>query len=185
MASGVQKLSQIWVNTANTVIATSSISFLSPATVANRSYKSHACPKSDHNSRKVVVCEACSMSIETTGHVGQVEEAILERHHKSGKCDPNKKKKTHLPCEAMQGSFDFSNNSSCKTCHMKVCLKHRFPADHACSRGASASSSSSSANGRWNNRFLAALASRNGQDCSKSAGSRSTSTSSTPSVKAC
>ncbi|TKY50368.1 Zinc finger AN1 domain-containing stress-associated protein 12 [Spatholobus suberectus] len=150
----------------------------------HRSYKSHACPKSDHDSRKVVVCETCSMSIETTGHVGQDEEAILERHLKSGNCDPTKKKKPICPVRRCKEVLTFSNTSTCKTCHVKVCLKHRFPADHACSRGASASSSSSVANGRWNNRFLAALASRSGQECAKTAKPRSASPPSTPSVEA-
>ena len=130
------------------------------------------------------------MSIETTGHVGQDEEAILERHHKSGTCDPNKKKKPICPVKRCKEVLTFSNTSTCKTCHMKVCLKHRFPADHACGRVASASVSNStsasvSASGRWNNRFLAALASRNGQECAKSGGRSSISPPSTPSVKAC
>jgi len=119
----------------------------------HRSYKSHSCPKSDHNSRKVVVCEACSMSIETTGNVGQDKKAILQKHLKSGICDPTKKKKPTCPVKRCKEVLTFSNTSTCKTCHIKVCLKHRFPADHACSRGASASV----ANGLWNNRFLAAF----------------------------
>jgi len=151
----------------------------------HRSYKSHACKNSDHNSRKVVVCETCSMSIETTGYVGQDEEAILEKHLKSGSCDPTKKKKPICPVKRCKEVLTFSNTSTCKTCHIKVCLKHRFPADHACSRGVSASSSSSSvADGGWKNRFLAALGSRAGQDCAKTGSSRSTSPPSTPSVKA-
>ncbi|XP_061371524.1 zinc finger AN1 domain-containing stress-associated protein 12 [Gastrolobium bilobum] len=154
--------------------------------VEHRSYKSHACPKSDHNSRKVVVCETCSMSIETTGHVGQDEEAILKRHYNSGNCDPNKKKKPICPVKRCKQILTFSNNSTCKTCNVKVCLKHRFPADHACRKGVSPSFSSSAVtDGRGNNRFLAAaLASKKEQDCGKSAGPRSTTTSS-PSVKAC
>ncbi|KAK7266202.1 hypothetical protein RIF29_18844 [Crotalaria pallida] len=155
----------------------------------HRSYKSHECPKSDHNSRKVVVCETCSISIETTGHISQEEEAaILEKHHKSGKCDPNNKKKPICPVKRCKGVLTFSNTSTCKTCNIKVCLKHRFPADHACGKAASSSlpsaANAASANGRWNNRFLAALASRNAQDCGKSKGRNSSSPPSTPSVKA-
>lgn len=150
----------------------------------HRSYKSHACLKSDHNSRKVVVCEACSMSIETTGHVGQDEEAILQKHLKSGNCDPTKKKKPICPVKRCREVLTFSNTSTCKTCHIKVCLKHRFPADHACSRGASASSSACVSNGLWNNRFLTAFAKRTGQECAKNGATFSTSPPSTPSVKA-
>ncbi|KAK2986880.1 hypothetical protein RJ640_007917, partial [Escallonia rubra] len=46
---------------------------------------------------------------------------------------------------------------TCKTCQIKVCLKHRFPADHACKL----KSSSSIAGVKKANMFLADLASRN------------------------
>jgi hypothetical protein len=154
--------------------------------VEHRSYKSHECPKPDHNSRKVIVCEECSMSMEITGNMGENEEVILKKHRSSGKCDPSKKKKPTCPVKRCKEILTFSNTSVCKTCHIKVCLKHRFAADHACSRGNSSSSSTTAvANARTNNRFLAALASRNGQDCAKKSGSRSTtSPPSNPSVKA-
>lgn len=137
----------------------------------------------------MVVCEACSMSIETTtGNLGEQEEkAILKKHHNSGNCDPNKKKKPICPVKRCKEVLTFSNTSVCKTCHIKVCLKHRFPTDHACGKGDSVSYSTPSVvdNGKWNNRFLTALASRSGQDCSKKVGARSSSPPSTPSVKAC
>ncbi|KEH24928.1 zinc finger AN1 domain-containing stress-associated protein 12 [Medicago truncatula] len=154
--------------------------------VEHRSYKSHECPKPDHNSRKVVVCEECSMSMEIRGNMGENEEAILKKHRSSGKCDPSKKKKPTCPVKRCKEILTFSNTSTCKTCHIKVCLKHRFSADHACSKGDSSSLTTTAGNGRWNNRFMAALASRNGQDCGKKSGSRSTtSPPSNPSVKAC
>lgn len=147
----------------------------------HRSYKSHNCPKSDHNSRKVVVCETCSVSIETTG---EDDKAILERHEESGLCDPRKKKKPTCPVKRCKEVLTFSNTSTCKTCYMKVCLKHRFPADHACNRAASSSSSAVKAvNGRWNDRFLTALSLRNGKDCAKSP--TSPRPPATSSVKAC
>ncbi|KAJ7974508.1 Zinc finger AN1 domain stress-associated protein [Quillaja saponaria] len=82
----------------------------------HRSYKSHDCPKSDHNSRKVVVCEICSMSIETTGHHGEDEKDLIERHDKSGDCDPKKKKKPTCPVRRCKEVLTFSNTSTCKTC---------------------------------------------------------------------
>ncbi|KAF7819633.1 Zinc finger AN1 domain-containing stress-associated protein 12 [Senna tora] len=152
----------------------------------HRSSKSHDCPKSDHKSRKVVVCETCSMSIETTGRDGEDEKAILERHDKSGDCDPKKKKKPTCPVRRCKEVLTFSNTSTCKTCQLKVCLKHRFPADHACQKVSSSSSSQVKAvNGRWNDSFLAALASRNKQDCAKGSKSPRPPSSSTPSIKAC
>lgn len=137
--------------------------------VEHRSYKSHECPKSDHNSRKVVVCEICSTSLETTGHDGEEEhKVLLERHNKSGNCDPKKKKKPTCPVRRCKEILIFSNNSTCKTCHLKVCLKHRFPADHECKKQSQPPAVAAGKGRPWNGNFLAAFASRNGKDCGKS-----------------
>ncbi|XP_022884072.1 zinc finger AN1 domain-containing stress-associated protein 12 [Olea europaea var. sylvestris] len=135
----------------------------------HRSYKSHACPKSDVNSRKVVVCEICSASIETTGHDGEDEKNILERHGKSGDCDPKKKKKPACPVRRCKEVLTFSNTATCKICQIKVCLKHRFPADHACKPSL-----------LDKNKFLVALAARNGKNCGKKVVAPTT-----PAVEAC
>ncbi|KAL5582472.1 hypothetical protein UlMin_014914 [Ulmus minor] len=152
----------------------------------HRSYKSHECPKSDHKSRKVLVCNICSTSIETTG---QDEKLLLEKHEKSGNCDPKNKKKPKCPVRRCKEVLTFSNTSTCKTCEIKVCLKHRFPAEHACSKHSSAKPSLeavSGSGGRWNERFLAAFASRKGKDCAKTSSSGSASPrTNNPSVKAC
>ncbi|KAH7532558.1 zinc finger AN1 domain-containing stress-associated protein 12 [Ziziphus jujuba] len=154
----------------------------------HRSYKSHHCPKSDHNSRRVLVCQTCSTSIETTGQHDD-DKALLEAHKNSGTCDPAKNKKPTCPVRRCKEVLTFSNTSTCKTCHLKVCLKHRFPADHACRRTSSSKAASSSVvggnGGWWNNKFLEALASRKGKDCSKATEPGSVSPPSTPSVKAC
>ncbi|KAL3833208.1 hypothetical protein ACJIZ3_007944 [Penstemon smallii] len=128
----------------------------------HRSYKSHDCPNSDIGSRKVVVCEICSTAIETTGYVGEDEKNLLERHEKSGDCDPKKKKKEKCPVRRCKEVLTFSNTATCKSCRIKVCLKHRFPLDHVCLQLRSASAN--------DNKFLAALASRNGKDCGKKIG---------------
>ncbi|XWS40796.1 hypothetical protein CRYUN_Cryun17cG0026300 [Craigia yunnanensis] len=146
--------------------------------VEHRSCKSHECPKSDHKSRKVIVCETCLTSIEITGK-GKEEKIMLERHEKSGNCDPRKKKKPICPVRRCKETLTFSNTTVCKTCQLKVCLKHRFPADHACKQASTAPAAG--AKGGWNEKFLAALALRNGKDCAKSE-RRSSPT--TPSVKA-
>lgn len=154
----------------------------------HRSYESHDCPKSDHNSRKVLVCETCSTAIESTGCNGIDEKILLETHVRSGSCDPNKKKKKPTcPVRRCKEVLTFSNTSTCKTCHLKVCLKHRFPADHACTKNTVVAAAAAGNGGRrWNDKFLAALASRNGKDCAKTgATAASASPSSTPSVKAC
>ncbi|KAK6155158.1 hypothetical protein DH2020_009406 [Rehmannia glutinosa] len=144
--------------------------------VEHRSYKSHDCPNSDAVSRKVLVCEICSAAIETTGHDGEDEKKILERHEKSGDCDPKKKKKPTCPVRRCKEVLTFSNTATCKSCRIKICLKHRFPADHACGKLSLPSSSVT-----VDNKFLVALAARRGKDC----GNKIAAPSSRPSVKAC
>ncbi|KAI3474851.1 hypothetical protein Pfo_030162 [Paulownia fortunei] len=124
----------------------------------HRSYKSHDCPKSDVGSRKVLVCEICSAAIETTGHDGGTR-------RKFWRC--TKSQVTEV--------LTFSNTAACKTCRIKICLKHRFPADHACEQLRLSSTS-----GTATNKFLVALASRSGKDC----GNKIAAPSPQPSVKA-
>ncbi|KAM1058732.1 hypothetical protein ACFX2I_023439 [Malus domestica] len=153
--------------------------------VEHRSYKSHECPKSDHNSRKVVVCEICSTSIETTGREGeQDQKLLLEKHAKSGNCDPRKKKKPTCPVRRCKEILTFSNTSTCKTCKIKVCLKHRFPADHVCQKQTAAQPSLVGKPVSWNDKFMAAFALREGKECGKSARDSKSSASSAPSVRA-
>ncbi|XP_057769440.1 zinc finger AN1 domain-containing stress-associated protein 12 [Salvia miltiorrhiza] len=143
--------------------------------VEHRSAKSHECPKPDAGSRKVVVCETCSVAIETTGVDGEDEQKLLERHEKSGECDPRKKMKPACPVRRCKEVLTFSNTATCKTCRVKICLKHRFPADHACNQLRLPSPASASYN-----KFLAA---RTVKDC----GNKTFISSSRPSVevKAC
>ncbi|OVA14356.1 zinc finger protein [Macleaya cordata] len=141
--------------------------------VEHRTYKSHECPKPNPNSRRVVVCEICSTSIEMTngGKSNKVDEeeeqkVILERHEKSGDCDPSKKKKPKCPVKRCKQILTFSNNSTCKFCQLKVCLSHRFPADHNCLKTPINSSVLGvRAGSSVNDKFLVALAARNAKDC--------------------
>ncbi|KAJ8749867.1 hypothetical protein K2173_013782 [Erythroxylum novogranatense] len=129
----------------------------------HRSYKSHDCSKPDPKSRKVVVCEICSTSIETTGQVVGNEKVILEKHIKSGECDPRKKKKPTCAVRRCKEILTFSNTCTCKSCDLKVCLKHRFPADHSCKQVVTGAGG----NAVDQDRFLVALASRNAKACGK------------------
>nr|XP_043617367.1 zinc finger AN1 domain-containing stress-associated protein 12 [Erigeron canadensis] len=138
--------------------------------VEHRSYKSHECTNSDHNSRKVLVCETCSMSIEiprnSTGGEAEMN-LLISKHEKSGDCDPKKKKKPTCGVRRCKEILTFSNTSTCKSCQSKFCLKHRFQSDHACkSTSTPAVAAAARAGGRIGP-FLVALASRNGQDCTK------------------
>ncbi|GAV74814.1 zf-AN1 domain-containing protein [Cephalotus follicularis] len=135
----------------------------------HRLYKFHECPKPDHRSRKVIVCQICSTAIETTGHDGEEEKLIMGKHKKSGDCYSNKnKKKPTCPVRRCKETLTFSNTSTCKTCQLNVCLKHRFPADHVCMQQPVKVPATTTNNGRWNDMFLAALVSRTGKECGKS-----------------
>ncbi|KAF5739642.1 Zinc finger family protein [Tripterygium wilfordii] len=147
----------------------------------HRSYKSHGCAKSDFNSRKVVVCEICSTAIETTGFAGEDERSILMNHERSKDCDPRKKKKPTCPVRRCREKLTFSNTATCKTCELKVCLKHRFPADHECKPSAS-TSTALAVNGLVN-RFWVALGARNATDCAKEDPQPSSSSRRNPFVK--
>ncbi|CAA0816487.1 Zinc finger AN1 domain-containing stress-associated protein 12 [Striga hermonthica] len=140
----------------------------------HRSYKSHGCPNSDAGSRKVVVCEICSSAVETTGRDSEDEKKILERHEKSGQCDPKKKKKPTCPVRRCRQVLTVSNTATCKNCRIKICLRHRFPADHGCEGMRPASVN--------NSKFLIALGLRSGQDCGDKINGPS---SSRPNIKAC
>ncbi|GKD69012.1 zinc finger AN1 domain-containing stress-associated protein 12 [Tanacetum coccineum] len=154
--------------------------------VEHRSYKSHECSNSDHNSRKVLVCETCSMSMEIPRNSkgGKEEIAlILAKHEKSGDCDPKKKKKPTCGVRRCKEILTFSNTSSCKSCQIKFCLKHRFQSDHDCKSKTMPAVAAAARVGGGARPFLVSLASRMGQDCGKNNGSKSASTPST-SVKA-
>ncbi|XP_020259174.1 zinc finger AN1 and C2H2 domain-containing stress-associated protein 11 [Asparagus officinalis] len=97
----------------------------------HRTYRDHGCPNSEHNSRMIVLCEICSVSIEKKAD--EQDRVILDRHLKSGDCDPTKKKtKNKCPVRRCKELLTFSNTSTCKNCGIGVCLKHRFPSDHGC-----------------------------------------------------
>lgn len=155
----------------------------------HRAYKSHGCPKAYINSRKVIVCEICSTSIETTGKDSDEEvKKMLEKHEKSKDCDPSKKKKPKCPVKRCKQMLTFSNNSTCKICRVQVCLAHRFPADHAC-KGYGTSVVVSGAGRHIGEKILVPLSARNGKDCGtasnkSSSSSSSNKTSQSPSVRA-
>ncbi|CAE6071010.1 unnamed protein product [Arabidopsis arenosa] len=143
----------------------------------HRSYKSHSCPKSDHGSRTVSICETCSIAIETTGFDEEGIKSLLEKHERSGDCDPNKKKKPICPVKRCKEILTFMNNLTCKDCGIKFCLKHRFPADHVCNKKTITTARTSS---RWNERFMEALSLRNEKGCGRGS---SVSSRSPPSVR--
>ncbi|CAN8266084.1 unnamed protein product [Cochlearia groenlandica] len=145
----------------------------------HRSYKSHDCPKSDHGSRTVSICETCSVAIETTGLDLKGIKSLLERHETSGDCDPKKKKKPTCPVKRCREILSFANNVTCKDCNVKFCLKHRFPSDHVCDHKKKKKNVGASSK-TWNEKFMEALSLRKEKDCGR--GSSVSSSSSSPSV---
>lgn len=132
----------------------------------HRTYRSHECPIPDDKSRKVIVCEICSKSMETTGLSCEDEMAMKQKHASSKECDPSKKKKPQCPIKGCRQYLTFSNATVCKSCNTKVCLKHRLPADHVCKTGLPSVATKSNNSGSAN-KFLVSLAARNGKDCAK------------------
>jgi predicted nucleic acid binding AN1-type Zn finger protein len=97
----------------------------------HRTYRDHGCAKAADQGRTVLICVACGVAIERTP--GQDDRAVLDAHARSRRCDPAKKHKPRCPARRCKETLTFSNTSHCKTCGLKVCLKHRFPTDHDCS----------------------------------------------------
>ncbi|KAJ4976480.1 hypothetical protein NE237_001586 [Protea cynaroides] len=100
------------------------------------------------------------------------EKLVLEKHERSGACDPSKKKKSKCPVRRCKEILTFSNTNICRICQQKVSLKHRFPADHVYRQQVNAAIASGS------NKFLLALAAIKGIDCVASTASVSPSSSS-------
>ncbi|CAD6225162.1 unnamed protein product [Miscanthus lutarioriparius] len=79
----------------------------------------------------------CGDAIERTAVPGQqCDREILDAHARSRRCDPARKRKPQCPVRRCKEALTFSNTSQCKGCGLKVCLKHRFPADHNCAAAA-------------------------------------------------
>ncbi|RLM86188.1 zinc finger AN1 domain-containing stress-associated protein 17-like [Panicum miliaceum] len=104
---------------------------------AHRTYREHGCAKAADEGRTVVVCPDCGDSIERTAP-GQAEREILDEHARSDRCDPARKRKPACPVRRSKEALTFSNRIRCKGCGLEVCLRHRFPRDHACAATASA-----------------------------------------------
>ncbi|KQJ90117.1 zinc finger AN1 domain-containing stress-associated protein 17 [Brachypodium distachyon] len=105
----------------------------------HRTYRGHGCARAADQGRTVVVCEACGDAIERPAAAGggreKTDAEILEAHARSRRgCDPARKRKPRCPAPRCKETLTFSNTSECKGCGQKLCLRHRFPADHACAR---------------------------------------------------
>ncbi|CAN6166773.1 unnamed protein product [Urochloa humidicola] len=104
---------------------------------AHRTYLAHGCAKAADQGRTVVVCPDCGDAIERAAP-GQSEREILDEHARSRRCDPARKRRPACPVTRCKEELRFCNTTQCKGCGLKVCLKHRFPADHDCAAAAAA-----------------------------------------------
>ncbi|CAL5074594.1 unnamed protein product [Urochloa decumbens] len=114
---------------------------------AHRTYLDHGCAKAADQGRTVVVCPDCGDAIERAAP-GQDEREILDEHVRSRRCDPARKRKPTCPARRCKEVLMFCNTTQCKGCGLKVCLRHRFPADHDCTAAAPARRASGSQCGR-------------------------------------
>ena len=98
---------------------------------------------------------------------GESNELTMKKHAQSG-CDPGNyvkvMKKPKCPVRGCRELLTFSNTYSCNSCQKSVCLRHRFPADHAC--GTAAVTLKQPARTAAASNFLTAFAARvSGTDC--------------------
>ncbi|MCL7050816.1 hypothetical protein MKW94_017638 [Papaver nudicaule] len=160
--------------------------------VEHKSCKSHECPKTEQDNRRVVVCEKCSIALEVTNLGTEEEKQKIRLHENSRECDPSKKMKPKCPvkgCKKHLGTIANYSYVTCGRCQLKVCLGHRLPIDHDCSLKNPNSLLGLNQKrlayfGRGDQLQAAALASRNPKDCSKKVSRPKSPPSSSSTVKA-
>lgn len=131
----------------------------------HRTYKAHSCPNENHKDVSVLICSVCAKSVKTV--FGESNEVTMKKHSQSG-CDPSNyakvMKKPKCPVRGCRELLTFSNKYSCNSCRKTVCLRHRFPTDHAC--GVAVAKSKEPARTAAASSFLASFAARvSGTDC--------------------
>ncbi|CAL5219611.1 g1481 [Coccomyxa viridis] len=80
-----------------------------------------------------LVCPLCAKAVKLIP--GQDPNAAFEAHT-SKDCDPSNYARVHrklkCPVPGCKEKLTSINTYSCRSCSTDVCLKHRFPSDHAC-----------------------------------------------------
>ncbi|XP_002972586.2 zinc finger AN1 and C2H2 domain-containing stress-associated protein 16 [Selaginella moellendorffii] len=147
----------------------------------HRSYTAHECPKAGAKDSTVIVCPFCASGVKTVA--GEDPNSTIERHLQTS-CDPSNydrvMKKPKCSVRGCKEVLTFSNKFHCKVCSKNTCMKHRFPADHACqAMSSSVAGRNGGGGGDLASRFLQALSIRTGSECgTSSSNSRSKSSSS-------
>jgi predicted nucleic acid binding AN1-type Zn finger protein len=139
----------------------------------HRSYKSHNCSKATVKDSTVLICPICAATVKTV--FGEDPNLTMEKHSQTSNCDPNNyakvMKKPKCPVKGCHELLTFSNKMTCKSCNKATCVRHRFPADHACvikSGTVAARDLKQPARTFAGSKFLEFLAGRNGSECGTS-----------------
>ncbi|KAH7373426.1 hypothetical protein KP509_17G055100 [Ceratopteris richardii] len=132
----------------------------------HRSYSAHNCTKEGLKDSRVIICPICASSVRTV--FGENIDLTLEKHMQVN-CDPNNydriMKKPKCPVKRCREVMTTTNTYMCKTCKLKVCLKHRFPADHLCMSGVKTREASLET---LSQNFMKILSQRRGTECASS-----------------
>ncbi|KAI5064135.1 hypothetical protein GOP47_0020805 [Adiantum capillus-veneris] len=132
----------------------------------HRSYSAHNCTKDGMKDTKVTICPVCASSVRIV--FGENVDLTLEKHMQAS-CDPSNydrvMKKPKCPVKRCREVLTTTNTYMCKTCKVKVCLKHRFPADHLCMSGVKTREASLNI---LTENFMKILAQRKGTECASS-----------------
>ncbi|CAI5464904.1 unnamed protein product [Closterium sp. Yama58-4] len=162
-----------------------------PFCLEHRSYGAHECPDVHVKDVTVTVCPKCSSSFRTSRF--EDAERALARHMGGSDCQAaSAERRTKCPVRGCRQRLTTSNRAKCRSCAKDHCLQHRLASDHHCAhRAASSATMPTRAEGKGaGQRFLDALAKRNGGECAQSNSSGSSSDSAkgclgvSPSVKA-
>lgn len=97
----------------------------------HRTYKAHSCANENHKDVRVLICTVCKKSVRAV--FGESSEVTMKKHSQSSSCDPSSVvRKPKCPVRGCKELLTFSNKYSCDSCRKVVCLRHRFPSEHAC-----------------------------------------------------
>lgn len=96
----------------------------------------HSCPSAaqDTGAGQVIVCPICAKGVRLAP--GKDANEAFEEHSRSSGCDPSNYSKVNhkprCPVGRCQEKLTLTNTYRCKKCNLRICLKHRDPADHNC-----------------------------------------------------
>lgn len=100
----------------------------------HRTYTAHSCTAAEGRNSTIIVCPLCAKAVKLPP--GSDVHAVFEAHTREGACDPTNYDKVHkrpkCPAAGCKEKLSFSNTYECKTCLLRVCLKHRHGDDHGC-----------------------------------------------------